>query len=129
MCFGIPMLSICALWTFYVYFAYPYHGYVTNGKLNWMCWYWIIYKFCSIFWEVVIPLNKATQPSECNLVIFCVIDCQHIFDCWFFYPQTHTHTHIYIYIYSHRQTIIFVVKQHISMTRYARCFKQESKPG
>ena len=30
LCFGIPMLSICALWTFYVYFTYPYHGYVTH---------------------------------------------------------------------------------------------------
>ena len=41
LCFGIPMLSICALWTlwtfclpvwiFYVYFKYPYHGCVTVG--------------------------------------------------------------------------------------------------
>ena len=28
-CFGIPMLSIYELWTFYVRFTYPYHGYVT----------------------------------------------------------------------------------------------------
>ena len=29
LCFGIPMLSIYELWTFYVHFRYPYHGYVT----------------------------------------------------------------------------------------------------
>ena len=29
LCFGIPMLSIYELWTFYVHFTYPYHGYVT----------------------------------------------------------------------------------------------------
>ena len=32
LCFGIPMLSIYELWTFYVHFTYPYHGYVTKGK-------------------------------------------------------------------------------------------------
>ena len=34
LCFGIPMSSICALWTlwtFYAYFTYLYHGYVTKG--------------------------------------------------------------------------------------------------
>ena len=30
-CFGIPMLSIYELGTFYVYFTYLYHGYVTVG--------------------------------------------------------------------------------------------------
>ena len=33
-CFGIPMLSIYELWTFYVYFTYPYHGYVTEARNN-----------------------------------------------------------------------------------------------
>ena len=45
-CFGIPMLSIYMLWTFYVHFTYPYHGYVTislllfyaiRDKLNLIC--------------------------------------------------------------------------------------------
>ena len=38
LCFRIPMLSINELWTFHVYFTYPYHGFITNGwyaiKLN-----------------------------------------------------------------------------------------------
>ena len=29
LCFGIPMLSIHEVWTFYVRFTYPYHGYGT----------------------------------------------------------------------------------------------------
>ena len=37
LCFGIPMLSICALWTFYVHFTYPYHGYVTQSSMGFRC--------------------------------------------------------------------------------------------
>ena len=33
-CFGIPMFYVYMLWTFYVRFAYPYHGYVTDSN-NW----------------------------------------------------------------------------------------------
>ena len=29
LCFGVPMFYVYMLWTFYVRFAYPYHGYVT----------------------------------------------------------------------------------------------------
>ena len=29
-CFGIPMFYVYMLWTFYVRFTYPYHGYVTH---------------------------------------------------------------------------------------------------
>ena len=29
-CFGIPMFCVYMLWTFYVRFTYPYHGYVTR---------------------------------------------------------------------------------------------------
>ena len=36
-CFGIPMFYVYMLWTFYVRFTYPYHGYVTyevNTRLS-----------------------------------------------------------------------------------------------
>ena len=29
-CFGIPMFYVYMLWTFYVRFSYPYHGYGTS---------------------------------------------------------------------------------------------------
>ena len=41
-CFGIPMFYVYMLWTFYVRFAYPYHGYVTKAFLSW-------YKFRTFF--------------------------------------------------------------------------------
>ena len=30
LCFGIPMFYVYMLWTFYVHFTYPYHGYGTT---------------------------------------------------------------------------------------------------
>ena len=33
-CFGIPMFNVYMLWTFYVRFAYPYHGYGTLRMNN-----------------------------------------------------------------------------------------------
>ena len=30
-CFGIPMFYVYMLWTFYVCFTYPHHGYVTHA--------------------------------------------------------------------------------------------------
>ena len=35
MCFGIPMLSICVLWTFYVYFTYPYIMGMLRNVISW----------------------------------------------------------------------------------------------
>ena len=39
-CFGIPMFYVYMLWTFYVCFTYPYHGYVTLSLLLWCDTQW-----------------------------------------------------------------------------------------
>ena len=33
-CFEIPMFSVYMLWTFYVRYTYPYHGYGTKNAIN-----------------------------------------------------------------------------------------------
>ena len=43
-CFGIPMFYIYVLWTFYVRFAYPYHGYGTYLLNNWSQLIYTIWK-------------------------------------------------------------------------------------
>ena len=44
LCFGIPMLSIYELWTFYVRFPCPYHGYVRQIRKKKQ-----IIQFCKCF--------------------------------------------------------------------------------
>ena len=53
LCFGIPMLSIYELWTFYVHFTYPYHGYVTLRLADF--WFYTKSTYCFIpllfYWD------------------------------------------------------------------------------
>ena len=58
-CFGIPMFYLYMLWTFYVRFTYPYHGYVTSSYLS--------------YWSYLSSgKSKMWKQSFCNLapVIF-----------------------------------------------------------
>ena len=68
-CFGIPMFYVYMLWTFYIRFAYPYHGYGTIShqmKALSTCTYEKNGLLSTGYWsyEILIPLIKLKRNSS-----------------------------------------------------------------
>ena len=64
LCFGIPMLFICALWTFYVYFTYPYHGYLIQ-----LPWYHQPFKVTTMAWTAAVTWCKRRKIAHATKIL------------------------------------------------------------
>ena len=63
-CFGIPMFYLYILWTFYVRFQYPYHGYVTERTTALDCFTYS--KFKGRSFSLVIRIDNQINPVYCG---------------------------------------------------------------
>ena len=99
-CFGIPMFYVYMLWTFYVRFTYPYHGYGTIDGLK----------------ERKKKVADSYEVRWINIYELTKIDR---------YEQTHTHTHTHTYIYIY---IMRVQDKHV-LREWDRCEQTETTKG
>ena len=86
-CFGIPMLSIYEIWTFYVHFTHPYIGHISDYVTLMLS---LSSNLTSVFVHCPRPSENTWKFVFCPVGWCCRIHWLHL--CRGIRPPPHTHT-------------------------------------